>query len=557
LVNAAKFAPGWWLVMLLGALVLTSAAWLRSAEYDEQYTLFLVAGTPRPAWPDTVFAAGMVPRIQRANPDLALISHDLRTTDVHPPGYFWTFAVWRRIFGAGLFVGRLFSVLCGVLSLAAVGQIARRSGIRPLPAMLLTLGSYGFVYTNAIARGFAPAQTLTLCAVAILVGTPTRRGKLAAGALFGAACCCNYLALFVAVAATAVAGGWLVVVAAAPFLALDAWFLAAQSGARNGQFPPFDVLSALPRIAVYQVASIFGGLPLYLGGRARIVAGALVASLTLALLLTGAAALRSNDWPDGRPPIRLLFGASIATAAGLLLLGALFDNTPIELRYLSFGVPFIALLVAWATSPGPGFAFGWKQTLRGAVAFAQIISILGLLFASATMQPGRATAKAAGRLSRNAVILLPRGNDGVGIVGAFGIEAAPEMPLLLVRPTDPPALLRAHTVGYRRVVLALVGQDRDSIASLPIMRAAFAGPDWRRVATGFNVEAYERLGEGGGSDVLRGFCPGACPGAGRLDPAAPWWLGSALAAAARQSADPCDVAPGRADAGETLHRGLP
>ena len=36
--------------------------------------------------------------------------------------------------------------------------------------MLLTLGSYGFVYTSVIARGFAPAQMLTLCGVALLFG---------------------------------------------------------------------------------------------------------------------------------------------------------------------------------------------------------------------------------------------------------------------------------------------------------------------------------------------------------------------------------------------------
>jgi hypothetical protein len=28
------------------------------------------------------------------------------------------------------------------------------------------------------------------------------------------------------------------------------------------------------------------------------------------------------------------------------------------------------------------------------------------------------------------------------------------------------------------------------------MRAAFSGPGWRRIATGFNVEAYERQVDG-------------------------------------------------------------
>src|SRR5882757_7259264 len=142
--------------MLLAALVLTTAAWERGAEYDEQYTLFLTAGTARPAWPEAAFAAGTVREIQSGQASLATIARDLRATDVHPPLYFWAVSVWRRMLGPGLFEARLFSVLCGLVSVAAVGAIARRSGISPVTAMLLTLGSYGFVYTNAIARGFAP-----------------------------------------------------------------------------------------------------------------------------------------------------------------------------------------------------------------------------------------------------------------------------------------------------------------------------------------------------------------------------------------------------------------
>ena len=71
--------------------------------------------------------------------------------------------------------------------------------------MLLTLGCYGFVYTNTIARGFAPAQMLTLCGVSLLLG----RRPLLAGVCLGAACCCNYLAVFVGVAVVLAGGGWL------------------------------------------------------------------------------------------------------------------------------------------------------------------------------------------------------------------------------------------------------------------------------------------------------------------------------------------------------------
>ena len=84
---------------------------------------------------------------------------------------------------------------------------------------------------------------------------------------------------------------------AAPFLALDAWFLAAQHGARVDQFPPFHLLTALPRLLAYQVANVFGGLPLYVSGPARIVVGGAVFLMTLALVVAVLRACRSNTGP--------------------------------------------------------------------------------------------------------------------------------------------------------------------------------------------------------------------------------------------------------------------
>ena len=49
-----------------------------------------------------------------------------------------------------------------------------------------------------------------------------------------------------------------------------------------------------------------------------------------------------------------------------------------------------------------------------------------------TMQPARATAIAAASLVGDGVVLLPHGNDGVGIVGAFAVEAPPALRLLVV-----------------------------------------------------------------------------------------------------------------------------
>ncbi|HEY0181853.1 MAG TPA: hypothetical protein VGC09_03510 [Rhodopila sp.] len=472
-------------MLILAAAVLGAAAWLRGAEYDEQYTLFLTAGVARPSWPVTVFPAGFVAAMQSGHASLAGISRDLRTTDVHPPLYFWAVSLWREFMGPSLFVARTLSALCGLASLGLVGAIAKRCAIAPALPMLLTLGCYGFVYTNAIARGFAPAQMLTLGGVLLLL----ERRPLLAGGLFGAACCCNYLAIFVVIAAVAATGAVLPVLSAIPFLAVDAWFLVAQHATRQGQFPAFSIWQSLLRLGRYQIAAAFGGLPLYVDGGARILVTASIGLLAVALAAHIALA---RPWRAGSA-IRVLLAAAMAPPIGLMLLGAAFDNTPIELRYLCFGLPFIALLVAWACRR----PFLWpvrRVTVGLALVLAlQSAGIAGLVLAPRTMQPARVTAAEAARRVGNGIVLLPRGNDGVGIVGAFGIEAPPSMPVLLLDPADP---IAARVSAFRRVVIALMAQDRDSTEALAGVRAALAAPDWRRVAFGSSVEVYERTDRG-------------------------------------------------------------
>jgi hypothetical protein len=469
-------------VLALAAVVLIAAAVLRGAEYDEQYSMFLTAGTPRPDWPETVFPAGAVAALQHGRATMSGIALDLRATDVHPPLYFWVLSFWRDAFGPTLLAARTLSVLCGVISLSLVGNIARRYGIEPNASMLLTLGCYGFVYTNAIVRGFAPALMLTLFGVALLLG----RRPLLAGLSLGAACCCNYLAAFVATAVIVTFGAWVAAITAAPFLTLDAWFFFAQHNARHGQFPPFRFEASLLRLAEYQTAAVFGGLPLYFDGIWRTALVSIVCLLAIAL---GLFVVRARPWRSASP-IRTLVAAAVATPVGLLLLGAAFDNTPIELRYLSFGLPFIALLIAWSkdATTGARSRLGTRTLL--AFTFAtQTASILGLLLSARTMQPARATAVDAARLVGDGIVLLPRGNDGVGIVGAFGIEAPGSLPILLLRPNDP---IADRIAGYHRVVVAMLAQDRDSIATIASLHAALGNPTWHRVAIGSNLEVYEK-----------------------------------------------------------------
>jgi len=468
----------------IAALLLLAAAALRGAEYDESYTVFLVMGTPRPDWPDGVFTVAQAwGRLDGAS-GLSGLAHDLRVTDVHPPLYFWMVAGWRAVIGTSLFATRGFSVLCALGALALVGAIARRLGLPALAAMALTLGCYGFAYTGAIARGFALAQLLNLAGIWLLLdgGHGGRRGGLA-GLLLGAACLANYLAGFVGAAALAIwllskgRAGWPAVAGFAAMGPPALWFFLAQRGSRTGQFPPFDIAPALARLGKYAAGNVFGGLPLYAGA----AQGAVSVGLTVAL--AGLAGLVGWRWR--RIGGRWLLGlCAVAPALGLLGLGVVFNTTPIELRYLAFATPFIGLLLAGAL----------PRSLLAAVLAVQALAIGGLITRPETMQPQGAAARAASSLAGpDGLLLVPRGNDGAGLVGSVLLAAPSEMRLLLVVDQDPPSL-RAAAHPYPAVILALLPLDEASRAVLPTMRAAFAGQEcWRELPAAANLAAYDNL----------------------------------------------------------------
>ena len=480
------------LPVLLGATVLlTAIAWLRGAEYDEQYTLFLTAGVSRPVWPNHVFTAAAVQALQTGHTSFATIASELRATDVHPPLYFWLIHIWRELFGPGLFAARIVSVLCSVVTLGLVAVIARSTGIPVVPAMLLTLGCYGFGYTGTIARGFALAQMLNVAAIAILLTARHRPSRLwTSGLLLGAATFANYLAAFVGGAVLL----WTFVTAKpirrllalpcgfALWMPADMWFFQAQRESRVGQFVPFEPILATARLAFYSGANLLGGLPLYVHGNASsvvTVALALAMALLLLLVIRHWRRIESSE-------TRLLLGmATVATPIGLIVLGAIFRTTPIELRYLAFATPFVGLLLA-GTLP---------RLTRNVMLAIQAVALLGLMTRPETMQPARPTALAAASLADAGIVLLPRGNDGVGIVGAFGIEAPPQLRLLVIRRDESPADIRQRIGNVSRVVLALIAQDAASRATLPIMREALTDPCWRVVSNGFNVRAFDRICE--------------------------------------------------------------
>jgi hypothetical protein len=248
------------------------------------------------------------------------------------------------------------------------------------------------------------------------------------------------------------------------FVSANLWWFLAQRGSRQGQFPPFSWSQSLARLAARFGGDLLGGLPLYFDGAASAILAAGLGMLLLWLLIRVV-----WRWHHiGSPCARIMFAlAALAPPLGLLVLGLAFDTTPIEVRYLSFSTPFIGLLLAGALG-----ARGTSVLLA-----VQAAAIAGLMLAPQTMQPARAAAQAAAELVKDGVVLLPHGNDGVGVVGAFAIEAPPALLLTVIGAEDTPARIRARIAPWHRVVLVLLEQDASSRTESEAMRRALAVPD--------------------------------------------------------------------------------
>jgi hypothetical protein len=183
-----------------------------------------------------------------------------------------------------------------------------------------------------------------------------------------------------------------------------------------------------------------------------------------------------------RPTRALLGGCLVATPIGLLALGLIFDNTPIELRYLAFATPYAALLLAGALA-------GLRWAAVGVLAL-QAAAIAGLLLRPETMQPMRDAAREAAAIADpRTVILLPRGNDGVGIVGAFIATAPDDLRVMIVDRDTKAASLHATAPHF---AMALLDRDADSHATLAALLAGFADdPCWRALPGGFNLIVFQ------------------------------------------------------------------
>jgi len=494
-------------VLLLAFVAIGAGAALRSTEYDETYTRLVTGPVPRPVWPETPFTSAQAAPVFEAVIGPVVTAQQLRETDVHPPLYFWLAGAWRAAGGTSVEALRALSVLLSVGAVAAFMAAARAAGLPPVVTGLATTLAYGFAYTGGVARGFALAHLLlglaALFAVLAWKRGATRDAALC-GAAAGAASFTNYLAAFPAAAAV----GWLLIAplpvrarlrllaaAAVPFLLAqlgNLHFFLAQRGSRPDQFEAFDPLGALVLLGQFNAANLFGGLPLYAEGLTRLaIAGALVALLGLAAL---AVLLR---WPSLGPTRWLWLGGFAAPSAGLLLLGAAFGNMPIELRYIAFAAPFAAALLA-------GAAAAWARRAPRLVSAAlllllgvQAVGAAGMALHPATQQTYRDALRAVGpALGPGTLLLVPHGNDGVGLVGGVLAEAPPNQPILVLRAEDA-GRLAGLTAPYARLVLLGI-TDRDGAVQEAAARAALAADPrwdegriaWRDARRGFTATVF-------------------------------------------------------------------
>jgi hypothetical protein len=436
-------------LIFMASLLLTWVAASRPPEYDEAYSIFLTAGDPRPVWPEQKFTPADVQNRFAGHSSFVQIAQNLRAGDVHPPLYFWVLEIWRRVFGPSWFAARMLSVVISVASLAVLARIAKAAAG---PVLAITLLSYGFAYTGILTRGFALAQFFVL--LGVMLAYPKPRGLLA-GLAFGVAEICNYLAVFpgLAVLLALRASDRLKCAAGmAVFLPAALWFFWAQKTTRATQFSPFSPGQAIFLLGRDFGAALFGGLPLYAGRLGPVVAAAL--AILFLVCLVYAVQRRS-------PKIWLFALCAAAMPLGLLALGLVFNNTPIEIRYLAFCCPFVALMFAHLPRP-----------LLALLLMVEASGFAGLVLAPATMQPQGLAARQAA--ASHALVLVPFGNDGVGVPGPFIAAAPPDMRILLLRPG-----WEAQITAEPRIVLTLIKADDASRAEAGGAKTWFAArPCW-------------------------------------------------------------------------------
>jgi hypothetical protein len=487
----ARLLPGAIIAAAAGLAIL--AALRRSFELDEGYTYLILNGQPRLTWPAGVFTRAAVAHWFAGTSSLARIAADLRTYDVHPPLWFYVEEGWRRLVGPGLLPARLLSVAFMVASLLLVARAARRCRAPVAPTLALTAFSYAVLYTGATVRMYPFANMLLLAGTLALLRAldESRRARAwrwaaLAGLAFGAGTAAHLFVVFpaLAVGLTAAATflarrqiGAVVIagVTAAPAIGWAASFYLVQP-THDWQFPPFGIASMAARTAKEYAAALFGGTPVYVPHTLMMPVAGLLGGLLLVAL--GVAALGGRRMAADAPG-RIILAGTLAMPIALFAVAAAVGKETVELRYLIYGLPFLAMFLArgWRAQrlvPRPACA-----VLAAAFLTAQLIGAVAMPFAHITQQAARPAIAQISRLWQpGSILLLPEADDTSGMTLDYAYEAPAGWPLLLLRRDEDPAALRRAIAGRPRAFIILIA-DAAGTAAIARARATLTAAGWR------------------------------------------------------------------------------
>ncbi len=484
-------------IVAAAVLIAIAASVGRSFELDEGYTYLILNDAPRITWPVGVFQRGEIAHWFAGSAPLARIAADLVTYDVHPPLWFYLEAGWRHLVGPGLLAARLLSVAIMAVGLVLTGRVARLCRA-PVPLTLaITAFSYAILYTGATVRMYPFANALLLAGTLALLHAlaPRRQGRegwrsvlwaAAAGLAFGLGTASHLFVVFpafalglVAAAAFATRRRFAEVLAAAatalPAILWAASYYAVQQ-THDWQFAPFRVGGMLMRIAERYAAALFGGTPVYLPHPLTVPVSALLGLLLVtALAVAGFAVRRMMRDVQGR---MVLAGTAVMPVM-LFVVGAADGKETVELRYLIYGVPFLAMFLAR----------GWREqkvvprrawpVLAAVFVAAQMAGAAAMPFAHMTQQAARPAMAQIGRLWQpGALLLLPQATDTSGMTLDYAYEAPADWPMLLMTEDESPARVLQAVAGRPRIFLILLA-DADGTAALARTRAILRAAGWQ------------------------------------------------------------------------------
>jgi hypothetical protein len=136
----------------------------------------------------------------------------------------------------------------------------------------------------------------------------------------------------------------------------------------------------------------------------------------------------------------------------------------------------------------------------GVLLGAQLAGAAGMILHPATQQAYRDALQAlAPALGRDTLLLVPHGNDGVGVVGAVLAEAPPDQRILILREAEAARIPEQAGRFTRLVLLGITDRDgarqaaraREVLAADPGWREAAIA--WRDARRGFSATVYEAV----------------------------------------------------------------